>query len=145
MLARKKRSFCSFKEGRSKSLPKRQIETMASRQSIMGYIVVKTTNDTKHSVDKQIVRLFYALTSHVANNLDFRKIVEAFSNHWHYLHLAHFLVQCTANLKIDSETQKQRDLHFDTECSVTIKNLIIVCARYRVLVHRAMRFLPVFT
>ena len=56
---------------------------MASRQSIMDYIAVKTTNDTKHSVDKQIVRLFYALTSHVANILDFRKIVEAFSIHWH--------------------------------------------------------------
>ena len=81
MLARKKRSFCSFKEGRSKSLPKRQIETMASRQSVMGYIVVKTTNDTKHSVDKQIVRIFYALTFHVANHPDARKIVEAFSSH----------------------------------------------------------------
>ena len=47
---------------------------MASRQSILDYIAVKPTNDTKHSVDKQIVRLFYALTSHVTNNLDFRKM-----------------------------------------------------------------------
>ena len=62
----KKRSFCSFKEGWSKSLPKRQIETMASRQLIMDYIALKTTNDTKNSVDKQIVRLFYALTSHAS-------------------------------------------------------------------------------
>ena len=43
-------------------------------------------------------KLFYALTSHMANHLDLRKIAEAFNNHWHYLHLAQFLVQCTANL-----------------------------------------------
>ena len=68
----------------------------------------KTTNHTKHSVDKQIVRLFYALTFHVANYPDFRKIVEAFSNHRLYLHLmSEFLVQCIANLNIDWKTQKQ--------------------------------------
>lgn len=111
----------------------------------MDYIAVKTTNDTKLSVDKQIARLFYALTFHVADHSDLRKIVEAFSNHWHYLHLMSvFLVQCIANLKVDSETQKQRNLHFDTECSVTIKNLMSL---HDIVfwVYRVMRFLPVFT
>ena len=45
-------------------------------------------------------------------------------------------MQCTVNLK----TQKQQNLHFDTECSVTTTNLIFVIPRYHVLVGRAMGF-----
>ena len=56
-------------------------EIIALRQSAMDYIAEKITDDTKHSVEKQIARLFYAATFHVANNPDFRRIVEAFSNH----------------------------------------------------------------
>ena len=91
---------------------------MALRQSTMA---ANTTNDTKHSVDKQIARLlYYALTFHMANHPEHRKIVETFSNHCHYLHLmsAFFgAVHCksqSTRKRNSSETS-----HFDTECYKT--------------------------
>ena len=137
------RSFCCCKEERSKSPPKRQTETMTLRQSAIEYIAAKTATTPSIRWIQKFLRLFYALIFYVANHPAFTKTVEAFSNHWYFLHLmSAFLVQCNSQNRLGNA--KAAKLAF-RHLMLREKKLDIFIARHCVLVPRVMRFLPVFT
>ena len=76
----------------------------------------------------------------------FTKIVKAFSNHWHFLHLmsAFFgAVHCKSQNRLGNALAAK--LAFRHLMLRAKKKLDIVIARHCVLVHRVMGFLPVFT